>query len=426
MVNSPFILVTNVYSYLNKGDAAIVISLLREINRVYDHDVLIQTADIHNDKDAYGTPVSPTLLWSILSSVRDKNIVYRIWVLVSKVVLLLIAMSLSRAFGLKTNGMLPKDLRQFVFEVQESEFVIACGGGYLRTSSSSSENTLLLYITCLNFLAGYYYKKPVYLYSQSIGPVHGKLQTRILKWALNKVTLIESREDISTKYLSSLNLSTPVFETADPVMLMGDYGVEPKKYIVSDADLHIGLTVRKWFKTEEELSRYIETIAQFIDTIAASKNAHVYYIPQVIATNFGDDDRIIARRVYEKVTSKKSFSVIEDNLSIAEIIGLCGAMDIFVGTRMHSNIFSLINHVPVVAIEYEYKTRGIMQRLRIEEMVLDIKTLELSSLNEKAKYLIDHRDTYSKRIATSLTEQIKRSASAIEIIHDDTNQKHLR
>src|SRR5947207_1529853 len=76
------VLLTNVYSYKNKGDAAIVFSMLQEMNRAFDEpDITIQTTDPHNDVGKYGVPVHSTLLWTLLSAVRDKPMPVRLVVL---------------------------------------------------------------------------------------------------------------------------------------------------------------------------------------------------------------------------------------------------------------------------------------------------------------------------------------------------------
>ncbi|HSE61704.1 MAG TPA: polysaccharide pyruvyl transferase family protein [Candidatus Saccharimonadales bacterium] len=414
------ILLTNVYSFQNKGDAAIVIALLHELKRVFPHpNIAIQTTDVKNDLDKYGVPVSSTLLWQFLSSVRDRSVALRMAVAARGIVTLMLFLLAYRATGARLHFLLTKELRQFVHENMVADFVVGCGGGYLRTSNGSAHDTLLLLVTCLNFVTAAYLGKPVFMYSQSIGPVYGRVQKALLKWALNKVQLVESREDVSTRFLESLNLSVPVVATADSALLLGGHGKLPEGILhANDGRMRVGLTVRKWFKTPSELEAYIATMAQAIDYVVEKYNAEVYYIPQVIAEKFGDDDRLIAQRVHEKVRNRDYFTVIDSDLHPFEVIGLCAAMNVFIGTRMHSNIFALISHVPVVAIEYEHKTRGIMRGLGIESLTLDIHTLSLDTLKAKIDDVIAHRSEYSQLIQTNLVGQIKKSQSAMEIIKE--------
>lgn len=413
------ILLTNVYTYSNKGDAAIVISLIREIKRVFSNKILIQTTDKINDQDKYGVPVSGTLMWILLSSNRNKSFLFRIFNLFTGLLELTLTVILYK-LKINTKIFLRRELEDYINEVEQAEFVIACGGGYIRTSDSSFNNTILLAITCLNFLIPKYLNKKIYLYSQSIGPVHGDIQLQILKYVLNKIDLIEPREEISFEFLKTLKISTPYTQTADAALLLGDYGkVKTEKFNLNKYKFKVGLTVRKWFKNEKDFNHYIDSVASAVDYLADKYNAQVFYIPQVIAEKFGDDDRVTARKLYDQVKRKSSFTLIQDDLPAEEIIGLCGAMDIFIGTRMHSNIFALINYVPVVAIEYEYKTRGIMLGLDLNDMIIDIKDINFDLLKTKIDLLLNDKERYINKIKNNLPKQIKNSQKAIELIKEN-------
>jgi len=243
----------------------------------------------------------------------------------------------------------------------------------------------------------------------------------MLRFSLNRVNIIEAREDISERFLHNLETSTPIIATADPVFLLREQGTKPSIKLES-AKLQVGLTVRKWFSQNTQLERYIDAIAETIDYLASVHGAHIYYLPQVIATNFGDDDRLIAERVQAKVSHKSAFTLLTEDLHPLELIGFCKKMDIFIGTRMHSNIFALINAIPVVAIEYEHKTRGIMRGLGLEEFVISIDEVTPQILKNRTEELLAHRSMYSELIQSNMTQEIARSQNAIEVIKRDYSE----
>lgn len=413
------ILITNVYSYKNKGDAAIVVSLIKEIRRVFGQDaqILAQTADIKHDEGKYDVPVTQSLLWTLLSRVRDDNIFKRLYVPIKGICSLSMYLFFVNVLHKEFRFLLNRDMKQFVDENKQADLVIACGGGYLRTAHGSLRETILLFVTCLNFLTAKYLGKQVYLYSQSIGPVHGGLQEKMLKFTLNRVDIVQPREDVSVRYLQKLNIRATVVPTADAALLLGGTGVFPERVAKLDAQkMHVGLTVRKWFKDKAQLEAYETAVAQNIDYLIEKHNAQVFYIPQVIAENFGDDDRIVAKEVWEKVKNKEMFTVVDADLHPFEVIGLCGAMDIFIGTRMHSNIFSLISKVPVVAIEYEHKTRGIMRGLGLEDLTIDIKDVTPETLQQRIDLLLNNKDAYRKLLIDNLPGQVAEGQKAINSI----------
>ncbi len=410
------VLVTNVYSYKNKGDAAIVIALLSEIRRVLPgYDIVVQTTDIQNDKDKYGVPISPTLMWTLISSMRNMHSVLLSIFLMAKMTSLLAYILVARVLACNPVFLLSKTLKEYIWQVRSSDVVIACGGGYLRTGSSKPNDSLLLFVTCLNFVLPTYFGKSVYLYSQSIGPVYGKLQKEILRFSLDRVRIVESREDISTSYVKSLDVHAKLMETADPVFLLA--GKRTKSDITVDKQrINVGMTVRGWFSDQNKQIAYIDAMAKFIDYLAVEYQAHVYYLPQVIAASFGDDDRLTAEKVKQRLQHKKSFTLLDKDLHPYEISDFCSRLSFFVGTRMHSNIYALINRVPTIAIEYEPKTRGIMRGLGLEEYSISINNVTFDSLRALYTKLNDNQSEYLKTLDTGMASQLLKSKKGIEYI----------
>ena len=344
------ILVTNVYSYRNKGDAAIVLALVSEIRRVFPGaEVSLLTTDSRHDHDKYGAPVASSLMWVLFSAIKNRSLPARLAETVLRLGGLLAYLASYRLLRLRPKWLLRREVQELVGRVEAANMVIACGGGYLCTPDSSPKSLLLLFGMCLSFVMGRYLGKPVYLYSQSVGPLHDWLGRAIVRFSLNRVNLLLVREDISMAYVKKLGVRAPYVRTADPAFLLkGQH--RPAPVALPAAPLQVGITVRKWFSTEVQLLRYIGILARLVDYLAETYDARVTYIPQVIASGFGDDDRIVAKKLRDQVARKDRFTVLEQDLHPLELIELCSRMDIFVGTRMHSNIFALLSDVPVVAM----------------------------------------------------------------------------
>lgn len=413
------VLITNVYSFRNKGDAAIVLALLQEVKRVFKNsETYIQTADIENDKEVYGVPVSPTLLWLMLSAHRKKKVILQVLLLVSYLIFTMLYIFLFKVQRYRSKFYQPRGLKNFFEDIEKADLIIACGGGYLRTESSSAKNSVLLLVTCLNFLSAHYLNRPVYLYSQSVGPVYGNLQKNILRFALNRVNIIEPREDISINYLNTLNLKSTIIQTADPVFSLN---IENKftSLNVKDSVMNVGFTVRKWFSNQAQYDQYVRSFAVLIDNVSKDKKAHFYYIPQVIASNFGDDDRKVAEDVLKLVENKKAVTLISHDMHPLEIAGFCSKLDYFVGTRMHSNIYAIINLVPALAIEYEPKTRGIMRSLGLENYTINIADATGEVLLQKFNKLCSEREIYINILKENIRKVKFESSSAIEHIYAD-------
>nr|CRH06549.1 Protein of unknown function [Candidatus Magnetococcus massalia] len=119
---------------------------------------------------------------------------------------------------------------------------------------------------------------------------------------------------------------------------------------------------------------------------------HCLFFPQVIYAEGADDDRMVSRRIYGllDLEVKSRVTLLEDDLDPRQLRKQIGEMDLFIGTRMHSNIFALSEGVKTLAIAYEPKTTGIMSGLHLQRYVCAMEELDLAWLKES--YLTIVRD----------------------------------
>ena len=77
-------------------------------------------------------------------------------------------------------------------------------------------------------------------------------------------------------------------------------------------------------------------------------------------------------------------------------------MDYFVGTRMHSNIFSLSEGIPCLAISYDPKTDGIMELFDLSDYVIDINEIDTKKLVQTFKKLVQNQEKVKSKIDKKL------------------------
>jgi len=126
-----------------------------------------------------------------------------------------------------------------------------------------------------------------------------------------------------------------------------------------------------------------------------------------------EDDRLPARRILSKVDDiSNSVRVIETPISPSLLKSIYGQMDLFIGTRMHSNIFAMSQGVPVLAIGYLHKTLGIAQTVGIKNWVLDIQKTDDKQLIKKLNDLWVERHqvrAHLEKIIPKLVEHINQA-----------------
>jgi len=366
----------------------------------------VSSTDYPADTTRYPVAVVPSFhsLKNLFSHSPQLNCLYFLVVLLPA--------SLLWVLGRRLGGLdLPvgQPLRDLLRAYERADAVVAAGGCYLYTTSVVQGNVDLL-INIYNFLFGVLLAKPVYLYAQSIGPFAWSVQAWLVRKAISKVRLVETREDVSRKLLDSWRLTTPVHAAADAAFLLSARAPGSDLEIAGDGlNQIVGMTVRKWFREREDQERYERTMAAFVDWLADERRSRTVFLPQVTFVEGNDDDREAARDVVSLMVHQNSVRIIGDELSPEEIKWLCGRVDIFVGTRMHSNIFALSLGIPTLAISYQHKTEGIMADLGLAEFVVPITGIRLAHLKDAFDRLTSQRAEVSEHLARIIGD-IERNA----------------
>jgi colanic acid/amylovoran biosynthesis protein len=413
------ILITNAYSALNRGDAAIILGMVRSLRSTEtfrDAVVRVSSANHPDDCGRYPVPVVPSFhsLKNRFSANSDINALYFLVVLLP---LSLVWAGVWRLTGLDMSFSGP--FRELMRSYAGADLVIAAGGGYLYTTSQVHGNVVLV-ITVYSFCFGRLLGKPVFLYSQSIGPFATSWQQWFVRRALTKVRLVEVREEISGAMLDGWRLPIPVRRAADAAFLIPARKPEKAPHLFADEHrLMVGMTVRNWFRDPVRQEEYEITMASFVTWLVEEMDAKVVFFPQVTFAEGSDDDREAAQRVATRVTNRNLVYVLEDELDAEEIKWLCGRMEIFVGTRMHSNIFAMSCGIPTIAIAYQPKTSGIMRSLGLEEFVLPIEKTTPASLRELFEALASKRATIRELLLRRIPEVEEQALLGGELIAKD-------
>jgi colanic acid/amylovoran biosynthesis protein len=408
------VLITHVYTSDNKGDAAILSVLIADIRVIFPK---ANISILAFDKVPYGTkfegiPTYQSFMGLALTSYNFKPIklAYSFYI---------IAMTLMVAALSKVGLCIPlgKSLDQTFKLYQEADLVIGVGGGYLRGQSGLISSIELLLQLHPIFLSSIQNQKVV-LYSQSVGPFANAFQKWVAEHALRHVSLIMAREDITVRLLKKLKITRNVIRSIDS----GFFFKETNK-----VDLHnllkisrsrkiIGITVRKWLPMPRQ-AVYENSLAYTADNLTAEGHA-IVFIPQVTSSAHSDDDRIISRRVYERMNNKEHTYLIEKRLNHQDIKNLYSGLDFLIGTRFHSVIFSLTSHVPALAIEYEHKTSGIMHDLGLDKWVIKIEDVTEKKLKRLIKSLLREERSYHETLKKNIPPYIQKSFQAKKLLKE--------
>lgn len=393
------VVITNAYTWYNKGDAGILLGIVNMLKKTYNDDVEFSVLSFTPEEDAkrYCEDKSIKEVKSnILNPHPYKHTkMGKLWAII-KLVFKLIYIQLCLVFC--KNKLINK------FEslklLDESDIIVVCGGGFL--GGKKYDSLMHLYQMYINTK----FNKPLIMMGTSIEPVKSKVVRYYTEKIIKKYNHVYAREKITYEYLATFmpqEKNTLIPDMA--FMLPDDFDSNTqilklkKKY-----KKIIGLTVRKWNfpnivgSSREAMDNYLNTIANFITKISGEKGYCFVFIPQVIVEYGNDAD--VAKEIKNLLSNdiKEHFVIFEDDLTPVEIKNMIGNCDYFVGTRMHSNIFATSMCVPTVAIAYEKKTNGIMETVGLQDYIVEINDINLEKLNLKFEEVIFNEDKIRKQL----------------------------
>lgn len=387
-MNPKEILVINSYSWYNKGDAGIAIATLTGLKKLWPNAKITLTSYTpFEDEPHYSnlnTQVTQPFFIDDHPSITNKFV--KRLAMFKDLIKFGFYLGFYRA-SFKASTLLSPKFNYLISKYEQADLVVSLGGGFLNDNFGEA-----FLIHLFQIFVSVNLGKPTVISAQSIGPFKHKFNHVIIRAILNKVRLITVREVFSKIFLSQIKVNSNVYLTTDIAFSLTAPEIVDQRLILEGSKPFVGITVRKWVypKSEnpaKEYENYINTFSRYIDYLIEERNATVFLLPQVIGPG-QDDDRLTANKLLLKIKHKEKAVNLTQDYSPFEIMQLLKQMEFFVGTRMHSNIYSMLVGTPVLAISYEYKTTGIMQELGLTTQVIPIEELRFETLVSKTDEML--------------------------------------
>ena len=398
------ITITNGYTWYNKGDAGILLGTVNAIKEIYGADVEINILSFtpEEDKKRYCKDKN---IKNVYSNVLNPYPFKKTFIGKKVAIIKLFNNMLANYIKLNLLGDKFIEKNENLKVLKESDLLVVCGGGFLGGKKFNS--FMHLYQMYVNSK----FNKPVVLWGTSIEPFKNKVVKYFTEKRIKDLSHVFPRETITNNYLSTV-ISKDKFTLITDMAFMLENKEQEFAFVSElrkEFDIVFGLTVREWHfpnveNKEKAKINYIESIKEMIINYAETKNAAFVFIPQVIFE--GDDDSIIAEQIRNELPEKykKYFIINKTDWSPIEIKSLINNFDMFIGTRMHSNIFATSMAVPTVAIAYEKKTNGIMETVGLDDYIVEIDTITKEELIEKIDKCYENRESIHLNLVKRIVE----------------------
>lgn len=304
--------------------------------------------------------------------------------------------------------------------IAKSELVISKGGHIFYNVRSHPRDLMSLLRHLFPLIIARRFKVPFAIFSQSVGPFKGHFGAYLTKFVFNKAKVVFVREDISYDITTKIGVDPlKVYVIPDAAFyLKADVSERVKKILKEKSlknDSFWAVTVRSWppGNTREDQSKknkYLDEMAKFLSkSVERGEVDQIAIVVHTIGPLVIEDDHIPSQLLYNKLLELGTeVSIIEDDLTPRELVGLYSMASLLIGTRFHSVIFSLAGGTPALAVSYfGPKAHGIMKLINMDFFCLNIESFNSAEALDRIVKLKQMDTTHIKKITEKFRDQLK-------------------
>ena len=283
----------------------------------------------------------------------------------------------ARRHGVKAIGRMKL---KTIFRVMKKTKVLLSGGGSLIQDATSSKS-LYYYLGLIRMAAECGCK--VMLYANGVGPVDSGWNRRLCGKVLNRVDQITLREPDSLEELRGMGVCKPEMRvTSDPALgltlcpeektaeLLAKLGCQQPPVIIS---------LRSWKNCDEKICTEVK---KYMIEMRSRYGFKSLLLPMQPSR-----DTDLCRRAAKGTDAV----VLEDSLTVEQVLGLMSKSAAVVGMRLHALIYATAAGAAPVGIVYDPKVQGYLRHLGLEsyvsaEQIQAGELLRLTALARESDY----------------------------------------
>ena len=260
-------------------------------------------------------------------------------------------------------------------------------------------------------------RRPMVCFEVGIGPLRTRSGRRFARMVGEACDLIMVREEDSLRLMEEVGVTgTPMEVYADAAFVNEPAPPSEVQVMVDRLDLKgrlmAGLNLTRyggdWMKKGKEFDRlaFQRQMSALIDEFSTSTGA------VVILTGTQIMDREYLTEVKEMVRRPDSVRIVSNaELTPAQLAGLMGRMEIFVGMRLHSLILASSVKTPILGLTYAPKVKSLLTVLGRPVLALDLGALAPGALLKVMTAFWEERSGERERISP-LVDALKERAHA--------------
>lgn len=415
------ILLILVHSTQNAGDLALLQVSVHQLRRHFKNCIITISANYPDEvwykEKGYKVISSPI-------SLIGKSTNAPPWLQLTNFILSFV---ITMLYFLNLRFLIPKSWNLLLDEYKSSDLVVAVPGNQLF---STGRFGWPFPVTIYSVFLAHFFRKPIYVLPQSIGPFRRWWEKILVRYAYSKANLVFLRDQASLEVAQKIGLSMDkVFYAPDPAFALEPCQKEEAIKILSDfgwtsENPSLGVTIiapQGHFLDPNSLENYYSVLAATLVRISLKWDLQIVFFVQVTGPTEIENDRIPTSQIYNKIRSQVK-AIYVDKALRPEILKACyGEMDIFLASRLHSGIFSISMGVPTVFIGYLSKTIGFLKSIEMDKY-----GIKLDDLNEDVLLKIfEEVWTLRNEISLNMKKLTKKYLLEIDLLFNTVYDKHI-
>ncbi|MFW6274022.1 MAG: polysaccharide pyruvyl transferase CsaB [Halanaerobium sp.] len=268
------------------------------------------------------------------------------------------------------NAVSRNSLIQISHAFAEADLFISGGGSLLQDVTGSLSVPYYLAIFWLAKMQGL---KTAY-YAQGVGPLKKRWSRWLTAFSLNRFDFLGVRDQGSKELLKKIGVKKEINLTVDPVFALYNLVNVVRQKI--KGEINIGVSVRPWGVD------YLEKLAQGLNSYAERYKCKFLLLPM----HKGSDEETAQKL---KLLLDAETELVELSHEPEKALKSFSQLDLFVGVRLHSLIFALLNLIPSLALSYDPKIEGLMEELdylpiiKLEDITAELVDQKIAEIHSE-------------------------------------------
>jgi polysaccharide pyruvyl transferase WcaK-like protein len=273
--------------------------------------------------------------------------------------------------------------------IKEIDYLILGGGTIIKKDLQSG------YLKILNDLVVKYPNAKIIVFGAGVAdPILARdvgFPTNIEDWSslLNKCYFIAVRGILSQQILKSKEwaVKNEVYVLHDPAIYYANSSINQKPKIKKIGLNFCDIAGRIYGKDPKIVEKFVNNlITRLID------DSWEIVLYPTVSTDINYMTTIIDKKLLQKISIYYNYTNIQESLSFFNDI------DVFIGQRLHSIIFSSITYTPFHAIEYEAKTSDFLLSLGLKGYSSRTDNLNVEVVLDRINYVYSNIDDEQKKL----------------------------